>query len=208
MHFEYPRVPSCFMKYLTATLVLFLLLAGCDLFTPREPEPPLNNSDPYAWRPPTSPEIVLENLSSAFPAHKLNYHLDVLSNNPEPDPTFSFFPDQGVASSQPGIFDTWGYIEEENFITKLFQALDDDGLQHLDWQVEQLSPIDDRYEIIANYQLTLSYLESRAPLPVELSGQATLTLVQNTDLLYEISTWQDLKSDTLPCWSDLKTLVQ
>jgi hypothetical protein len=85
--------------------------------------------------------------------------------------------------------------------------LNEEGLPRLEWEVEQLSPIDDRYEIITDYHLTLFYGEAEPLLPEQFKGQATLTLVQNVDLLYEISVWQDLKSDTLPCWSDLKTLV-
>ena len=153
-------------------------------------------------------DFILENLSSAFPAHKLNYHLDVLSNSPEAGALFVFLPDQGVASSQPGVFDAWGYSEEENFMSKLFQSLKEGGLQRLEWQVELLSPIEDSYEIIADYELTLSYIESQTLLPGQFTGKATLTIVQNTDLLYEITNWQDLASDTLPCWSDLKALVQ
>lgn len=189
-------------------MTVLLLLGACELFTPRESEPPIDVIDPYAWVPPTSPEIVLQNLSNAFPAHKPNYHLDVLGNSEETGAIFSFLPDQGVASSQPGVFDNWGYVEEENFITKLFDVLDEEGLQRLEWEVEQLSPIDDRYEIITDYSLTLAYEQSGLTLPAQLKGQATLTLIQNVDLLYEISGWQDLKSDSLPCWSDLKTLVQ
>ena len=196
------------MKASILTLICFLLLFGCELFAPRDSEPPIDISDPYTWKPPTSPEIVLENLSNAFPAHKINYYLDVLGDSPEREPSFLFIPDQGVASAQPGVFDNWGFAEEENFVTKLFQSLNEDGLQRLEWEVEQLSPIDDRFEIITDYRLTLSYEESLAPLPGVFKGQATLTLVQNNDLLYEIYTWQDIKSDTLPCWSDLKTLVQ
>ncbi len=196
------------MKLWISISLVALLLASCELFTPRESEPPINNSDPYAWRPPTTPEIVLENLANAFPAHKLNYHLDVLASELEPEPSFAFFPDQSVASAQPGVFDAWGYVEEENFITKLFQSLDEDDLQHMEWQIEQISPLEDSYEIIAGYQLTLSYLATRAPLPTELKGQATLTLVRNLDLLYEVSVWQDSKTDSLHCWSDLKALVQ
>ncbi len=196
------------MKRMLSIISIFLLLAGCELFTPRESEPPLDTSDPYAWKPPTTPEIVLDNLSNAFPAHKSNYLLGVLGNDPEAEIKFSFIPDETVRNAQPGVFAPWGYEEEEVFIIKLFQFLNPDDLQHLAWQVEQISPIDDRYEIIAEYQLTLSYLENKAPLPTQIKGQATLTLVQNTDLLYEISIWQDLKSDTLPCWSNLKTLVQ
>jgi len=196
------------MKWSVVTLSVLLLLAGCELFTPRESEPPIDVLDPYAWIPPTSPEMILQNLANAFPAHKLNYHLDVLGNNDETGVAFAFLPDQGVSSSQPGVFDNWGYVEEENFITKLFEVLNQDGFQRLVWEIEQLSPIDDRYEIITDYYLTLSYGESETPLPTQVKGQATLTLVQNIDQLYEISVWQDLKSDTLPCWSDLKTLVQ
>ena len=196
------------MKWIVFTLCSGLLLVGCELFNPRDSEPPIDVLDPYAWVPPTSPEFVLQNLANSLPAHKLNYHLDVLGNSNETGVTFTFFPDQGVASSQPGVFDSWGYVEEENFITKLFESLNTQGLQRLEWEIEQLSPIDDRYEIITDYQMTLSYGDPETPLPTQLKGQATLTLVQNVDLLYEISVWQDLKSDTLPCWSDLKTLVQ
>ncbi|MBT4421243.1 MAG: hypothetical protein HOG76_12485 [Candidatus Marinimicrobia bacterium] len=195
------------MIWSTITLLGILLFSGCELFTPRDSEPPTDVQDPYAWIPPTSPEIVLQNLSNAFPAHKPNYHLDVLGSSGETGASFAFFPDQGVASSQPGVFDNWGYVEEENFITQLFEMLNEEGLPRLEWEVEQLSPIDDRYEIITDYHLTLFYGEAEPLLPEQFKGQATLTLVQNVDLLYEISVWQDLKSDTLPCWSDLKTLV-
>jgi len=196
------------MKWFIMTMLGMLLLAGCELFTPRDSEPPLDVLDPYAWIPPTSPEIVLQNLANAFPAHKLNYHLDVLGNSDETGVNFTFYPDQSVASSQPGVFENWGYVEEETFITKLFETLNPEGLQRLEWEVEQLSPIDDRYEIIANYHLTLSYGKSETPLPAQLKGQATLTLVQNVDLLYEISIWQDFdNSDSLPCWSDLKKIL-
>lgn len=196
------------MKRILIISLILVLLSACDLFTPRDPEPPIGTNDPYAWKPPTAPAIVLENLASAFPAHKPNYHLDGLSFDPEGEEGFLFFPDQGVAVSQPGVFDAWGYDEEETFITKLFQVLDEDDLQRLDWTIVQSSSLEDRYEIIAEYDLSLSYMETRGALPDHLKGQATLTLIQNTDLLYEISVWQDLKNDTLLCWSDLKTLIQ
>lgn len=196
------------MKRLFLVFTSLFILSSCDLFTPRESEPPIDISDPYAWIPPTSPEIVLQNLANAFPAHKPNYHLDVLSNNVETGSNFAFDPDQGVASLQPGVFDNWAYVEEENFITKLFEALNEENLQRLDWEIEQLSPFEDSYKIIADYHLSLSYGDNESALPGEFSGQATLTLVQNADLLYEVSHWQDLSSDSLPCWSDLKTQVQ
>jgi len=185
-----------------------VLLIGCELFTPRESEPPIDATDPYAWLPPTAPEVVLQNLSNAFPANKTNYHLDGLSNNHETEMIFSFRPDERVRNLQPSVFEPWGYPEEENFITKLFQRLNDDGLQRLDWEIDQILPTDDQYVIVADYQLTLSYVESNETLPSQINGQATLTLVQNEDQLYEVLIWQDYKPDSLPCWSDLKTLVQ
>ncbi len=194
------------MKRSLLTLLYVMLLFGCELFTPRDSEPPIDISSPYIWKPPTSQEIVLENLSNAFPAHQVNYYLDVLSYNPELGTEVRLIPDESVRSSQPDVFDVWGFPEEEKFITKLFQSLSEDGLQRLEWDVEQSSLIDNKF--IADYSLTLSYRESETPMPGQLKGQAILTLTQNPDLLYEISIWQDIKSDTLPCWSDLKTLVQ
>jgi len=183
-------------------------LTGCELFTPRDSELPIDVLDPYAWIPPTSPEIVLQNLANAFPAHKLNYHMDVLRKADETGVAFAFFPDPDLAISEAIVFENWGYIEEETFITKLFEELDENGLQRLVWERTDFLPIEDRFEITTDYHLTLAYGESETPLPEQFRGQATLTLVQNVDLLYEISAWHDLASDTLPCWSNLKTLVQ
>jgi len=184
------------------------MLSACELFTPREPDPPINISDPYAWKPPTSPEIVLENLANAFPAHKINYFLDVLSQSEEAGVGFTFIADPGEASLQGSIFDVWGYPEEEKFITQLFQMLSEDGFQRLDWFDDQLNPNGDYYEIVANYQLSLAYSESGSALPSLLKGQATLTIIQNADLLYEISSWQDFAADSLASWTELKALVQ
>lgn len=196
------------MRFWISILLTIFLLTSCDLFIPREPDPPIKTPNPYAWKPPTTPEIVLDNLSNAFPASKKNYYLDVLSHNLDTGNGFVFLPDPGVASSQPGVFDAWGYDAEETFITKLFQSLDASGLQRLTWQTDQVSPIDNYYEIIADYQITLTYSENSAAFPVLLGGQATLTLTQNSDLLYEVSQWEDLKSDSLQCWTELKALIQ
>lgn len=196
------------MKLLVPILFVLILLGGCELFSPREAETPLDTTDPYAWIPPTTPEIVLDNLSNAFPAGKRNYFLDVLKYDQDGTQDFVFIPDPGIASSQPGVFAVWGYVEEENFITKLFDGLQEGGYQRLTWEVDQISPIGDSYEIIADYRLVLSYEEGHSQLPVQLGGQSTITIVQNSDLLYEISRWEDLNSDTLSCWTELKALVQ
>ena len=202
------RVLSLSMKRLVIISLLLALISACELFTPRDPEPPLDTLDPYAWIPPTSPEIVLQDLANAFPAHKENYHLDVLAGRSGDVATFRFFPDHSVASAQPGVFDGWGYAEEENFMIKLFEILNPEGIQDLSWSKDQVSTIEDRHEIIADYDLRLSYLENSSKYPSHFSGQIILSLVQNDDLLYQITTWQDVKSDSLPCWSELKTLIQ
>lgn len=197
-----------FMKHLAPILAVLILLGGCELFAPREAEPPLDTTDPYAWIPPTAPEIVLDNLKNSFPAGKTNYFLDVLKHDQGLTPDFVFVPDAGIASSQPGVFNSWGYVEEETFITKLFESLQTGGFQRLIWDVEQISPLGDTYEIIADYHLVLSYSDGATQLPAQLGGQATLTIIQNNDLLYEISRWEDLNADTLSCWTELKAQVQ
>jgi hypothetical protein len=192
----------------TFILIAIIAFSSCDLFSPREAEPPVDTTDPYAWKPPTTPEIVLENLSNSFPAGKRNFYLDVLKPNQDEGQSFIFIPDPGVASAQPGVFDAWGYNEEENFITKLFENLQEGGFQRLIWEVDQISPIGDTYEVIADYMMTLSYTSGNGGLPTQLAGQSTLTMVQNSELIYEIVRWQDLNADTLKCWTEIKALVQ
>ena len=196
------------MARITTIFLVVLVLSTCELFSPREAEPPLDTADPYAWKPPTAPQIVLENLSNAFPAGKRNFYLDVLKNSEDGSQDFIFVPDPGIASSQPGVFDTWGYNEEESFITKLFESMVDGGFQRLNWDVEQLSPIGDTYQVIADYRMTLSYKAGNEALPVQVGGQATITMVANSELLYEIVRWEDINADTLRCWTELKALVQ
>ena len=189
-------------------MVVLLALGSCELFSPREAEPPIDTTDPYAWKPPTTPEIVLENLSNSFPAGKRNFYLDVLKHTQDGTQDFVFVPDPVIATSQPGVFDNWGYEEEENFVTKLFESLQDGGFQRLDWEVDQISPLGDTYEVITDYRMTLSYKSGNETLPVQLGGQATITMVENSELIYEIVRWEDLNSDTLQCWTEIKALVQ
>ncbi len=195
------------MHRIVIILILGTLL-GCELFEPRTAEPPGNQVDPYSFQQPTTPEKVLENISNAFPASKQDYYLDVLVEGLADETGFAFDPDPAVAEGHGGLFDNWGYVEEATFITNLFQRMSESGIQNFQWSDLQLETIGDQTQIQAVYAAQLSLIQSRDPLPTHLAGRAYLTLLRGEDQLYRILTWQDLSTDTLPSWSELKASLQ
>ena len=193
----------------SASIIPLLLLSACELFIPREPEPPGGNVTPYTFKPPTSPEIVLENIAIALPAFQPDHLLNVLVAPNNDEASFVFLPDPATAEASGGLFDNWGYPEEQNFINSLIQRLAENGLQDILWEDVQVTNIEDQTEVQANYSIQLTFEEERGALPEQLAGESFLTLVRGDDQLYRVLIWQDedIPTDSLPCWSDLKAAL-
>jgi hypothetical protein len=190
-------------------LIFSLLVTTCDLFMPRDPEPPGGDVTPYTFKPPTSPEIVLENIAIALPAFQPDHLLNVLVAPNTTDENFVFIPDPATAEASGGLFNSWGYPEEQSFLNSLIQRLAENGLQDILWDEIQVTSIEDQTEVQANYSIQLTYTEQRGALPEQLAGETFLTLIRGDDQLYRVLVWQDedITSDSLPCWSDLKAAL-
>ena len=77
-------------------LLLCALVAGCDLFNARDPEPPAGNQG--TWETPQQPRDVLTNLGVAlFEKNAANYMRSFDSDS------FKFFADPTVLQQQPSI---------------------------------------------------------------------------------------------------------
>jgi len=89
-----------------STLILFcfamLAISGCGLFEPRTPEQPGGGG---TWVPPTTPEIVLDNLATSMKQKVIaNYGLNFTAD-------FVFHPDPSdsiqLTATQPYTYDNW-----------------------------------------------------------------------------------------------------
>ncbi len=186
-----------------------LLLSACELFAPRAAEPPGGEITPYSFKPPTTPELLLEDISIALPAFQADHLLKVLVEDSVAGESFRFLPDPSVAETSAGLFDDWGYLEEQDFLVALIQLLSPNGLQDFSWENTQVTTLSDQTEIQARYAVQLNFGPLRDNPPDALAGQAYLTLVRGEDQLYRVLVWQDedLPNDSMPSWSALKAAL-
>ena len=96
-------------------LVAAVMVCGCGFFEPRTPERPGGGG---TWIPPTTPEIVLENMTSSM-AQKVigNYRLNFTND-------FVFHPDPSdsveISATQAGVYDNWNDSVEVRVAQILF----------------------------------------------------------------------------------------
>lgn len=186
-----------------------MTVAACDLFQPRIPAPPINNNSPYQWLQPTSWDIVLTDLGLSFKALDRKYFTDVLADTANSSQTFQFIPDPNVASASGLDFSNWSYVDEDHFLEAIFSKLSSDTVNVFRWfnEIETSTNID-QMEIQADYELILRFnTESRSEYPQHFSGRALLFMQQRqNNNFWQITRWEDIGNDSLPCWTFLKTL--
>ncbi|MCF7797246.1 MAG: hypothetical protein K9N11_02505 [Lentisphaeria bacterium] len=195
-------------KILLLVLVGFLFLAACELFQPRDPQPPSDGNSPYQWLQPTTWEIVLTDLELAFKALNQKYFLDVLADTATSDEGFTFIPDPNVAHTSGQDFTNWGYTEESQFLEAIFSRLSTDTTNTLTWfnKIETTLSLDEM-QIQADYQLHLKFkTASRETYPEHLSGRALLLIKRQNNNYWQITRWEDAGNDSMPSWTYLKTL--
>ena len=91
------------------TLAL-LLLASCDIFSTRSPEPP-STSNTFIWTPATTVEILMSNFTGAIEAYDAsNYILTFISSTDSTGSgpkTFTFTPTPELDPASRSIFTNW-----------------------------------------------------------------------------------------------------
>jgi hypothetical protein len=86
--------------------LMSVLVCGCGLFEPRTPEPPGGGG---TWVPPTTPEIVLENMINSMDQKVIGNYVQNLTADTgspfvfHPDPSDSF----DLSSTFAGVYDNW-----------------------------------------------------------------------------------------------------
>ena len=114
--------------------VMFLLFSGCDsIFGTRDAEDPKDDVARSLWLQPTTPEIVLVNMSNAFLERNSDNYMRCLTDPSTSGRNFLYIPDQETAISNPGSFTEWGLEEERLYINFIFSksSLPDGALSRL-----------------------------------------------------------------------------
>ena len=188
------------MKKLIVILLVGLLLGSCakNPFSSRESEAPSEQAGTFI--PPTSPEIVLENLRLAYSEMVIGNFIECL------DSGFVFSFDYVEGS----LIDTsWGHAVEINLTENLFadfrSAKTNRQLEvEFSLQPDQADVVlDTTAMLIRGYVVTVSDTTG-APLAAY-EGIAQFDLVEAAFNFWALARWEDLHLSTRsPSWADLK----
>jgi hypothetical protein len=174
--------------------VLAFVISGCDLFSPRTPDPPLEGGGNYVQ--PDTPAQVVENIRNAVAdLNAQNYRRSFAED-------LQFEPTADAAADDPSIWTGWGTQEEESYFRALAEAArltTDNDLR--------LSDVDETagdmlHTLDATYLLTINH--RRPELPTTLQGRLVWTIEQGEDGLWRVTAWTDRALGDAAAWSDLK----
>lgn len=176
-------------------LVAVVVLPGC--FTLREPAQPTAST---GWTSPTEPDVLLENFRQAVRELNLvNYERCL-----KPMGTFRFVADPTTSGQNVGIFQRWTLQEELEYIKNLRNKSTNTAANNLTLQGGRRNFLNaDSLEITSNYSLSIFHTDTSYN-RFQFEGTLIMTLVRGRNNEWAIRNWQDNRSGSLPCWTDLK----
>ena len=181
----------------TVFLITVLSIKGCGIFDTRDPEEPANIRSTFV--PPTTPEIVIDNLSfSILEKNSQNYIKCISASN------FLYVPDSKSQLVYGQIFENWDPLDEKRYMDNLISQTNTHASSVLFLDNEIYTQItSDSVSFQADYIIV--YQHNRINLPKSAIGNLLLTLNTDENDLYSITRWQDFRqNDTDFTWSELK----
>ena len=187
------------------SVLFYIILSGCDLFSTRIPEPP--DTGRSGFLPPTTATIALTNLINAVKEKNSENFLACLSDSTSGYLSFTFTPSTEALAKFPGKFNLWNKYSEQRSYNSILAALKQDEKPELTFNTgtndfEVLTS--DSAVFYSDYYLKMPH--NKDAIPTEFSGtvQFTLYLVKQR---WSISRWVDISSfedSSKYSWSILK----
>lgn len=185
-----------------AVLGLAVLMAGCDLFSTREPASPTSNGSNF--ESPTSPSIVLRNMENALAGANAGDYRKCFSDSSRGLPPFRFrASSQGIAAA-PSTFDEWGIDQEEKYVRNIFAELQSGASCTVTFNPSEVTdvPIGDSIQFSATYLVKFPHTRQGAEREAEGQLQFTFRLSRQNE--WYISTWHDVALAGKTSWSLIK----
>jgi hypothetical protein len=174
-----------------------VLVAGCSLFSTRDPEPPETGSSTFLQ--PDTPDRVVENIRRAVTELNTNSYMRSFAES------FEYEPSVSARARDPVIWNGWSRVEEETYFSRLKAAgelLSGHSLQLVDVQQTVLS--EDRYVVDATYVLDVPHTRSDEDIPTQMQGRLIWEIAENAEGLWYLERWTDQELGENASWSELK----
>ena len=183
------------MKASFAGIILILLINGCDLFKTRDPESPTEGTSTF--KPPVTPEIVLENFKSAIQEHNVDNYMKCFVDTSVSSKTFLFTPSANIQSLIP----SWTLEDERRYFQNLGQPISSAPFLSLsNLKTENRTPTSIEYTM--NY--LLFYPHRLTSVSKQVNGYMHLFLEIDKQQRWSIFRWDDTRTTTDSTWSYLK----
>ena len=185
---------------LSGLLCAGLLLQQCNIFEPRDAEPPSQSG--FQYLPRTFPSNVILNLQNAIGQKDVAGYIACFTDSTRSSSSFSFIPSADAADVYAAVLRNWSYQQEEAYFRKLVAA----GRLPQGFSSLTLIPKDSLAtgnERTYRFDYTLVFQHNVPEFTETVRGTAQFTIVNdNSD--WTISQWVDLKTTTSLTWSSLK----
>jgi hypothetical protein len=175
--------------------ISFTFLSGCDLFRTREPELP--NKGTSGFKPPVTPEVVLENFKSAIHDHNVDNYMKCFVDTTSSVDRFTFQPSAGYETR----LTNWSLDDERRY----FQNL---GTPTFIQPSLTLSSPQEANRTATSIEYAMEYLffypHQKPNIAEQVKGYMHIYLQVDKQQRWAIQRWEDRKVTTDSTWSYLK----
>lgn len=183
------------------SLSLILFFVGCDIFTTREPENPVQSRN--TWIPATTVDILIDNLKSSLSEKSTENYLKCFVDSTLTGKSFSFIPATESYATYSSLFSNWKLQNERIYFENLKSKVKEGGAITLSIFNEDRGTIQgDSINYSADYLLIVDHTVDN--IQKEFRGYLQFTLFRNLKGEWSILSWKDSKRSEYLTWSDLK----
>ena len=183
-------------------IVIFSIFIGsCDLFDTRVAERPQEPRSDY--QNAFTPEDLISNLINSLKDKVVENYLSCLSDPAKTSKIFSFLPSSEALAQFPALGDNWGTINEGDYFRNLIIKIPVDSTIRLTFSnTSSSSHGGDSITFVASYSLHAFFTD--VTIPNDYQGDLIFDFVKDSQSIWSIYSWRDIKSSNLPSWSELK----
>jgi hypothetical protein len=152
------------------------------------------------WISPTEPSILISNLVKAVTLLDVNNYKRCMAFE-----QFTFRADPSLMANNLGLFSRWTWDNENQFLNNFRVASQPvnsgNSLTFSNSRINNFNQ--DSLEYTADYALNI-YHQDTAFKAVGFSGLLSFQMRRNRQNEWQIVTWQDNKTNSGPCWTELR----
>ncbi len=184
-------------NYFLFLLSLIPVAAFFGCFNERVPKQPEVNQE---WISPTEPSILIGNLVNAVTRLDVNNYKRCMAYE-----KFTFRADPSLMANNLGLFSHWTWENENQFLNNFRVASQPvNSSNSLTFSNSRINNFNqDSLEYTADYSLNI-YHQDTAFKAVGFSGLLSFQMRRNRQNEWQIVTWQDNKTNSGPCWTELR----